>query len=513
MISVEKSLWWMYKKDPDAFVDNFGMDMFKQRYAGDRGGDKVNPFQNATHFDKDNYEWQRELVLPDGKTSMRILCCPEDATLGSRCKHPSHVLCQNCRVPICQDCWWKSRSEKYEHRIPMALANDNFVGYTSDIIARCKVRWLEAAIVQPCWTNILIYYVEGDHGHLMNENLQNQRSRTVVRGGCVSYRMPWEDVIESLHNNMKDKKFLTYPLREECLKYVLRVHLQVAGVDMKKHLKQVSVRPHVLVRLLDYLIGQNHPVFHGKGSAAELQERMRRVIGVEYPETELEKPEDEREGKVPASIFSLLEDSERGEEEGDAEHKPQKRLRICNDKNATPGDGARSLDKCLEGIRPHAMCIDRSTKSASDPATQSEGALQNWGDLEIQTGSKMIPQFESSYFSEALPFVFPHVCGGPDFFMQKRSRRSPDAPQVGFQEWVAGMARRAESQFRNDWTALPMMRHVLTVWQSEHTLSTLGVHEGGAGSALQASVSDKIAALVKLYEVLQNGSVGTGHRA
>ena len=282
---------------------------------------------------------------------------------------------------------------------------------------------------------------------------------------------------------------------------------------MKKHLKQVSVRPHVLVRLLDYLIGQNHPVFHGKGSAAELQEMMRRVIGVEYPETELEKPEDEREGHVPASILSLLEDPERGDEEGDAEHKPQKRLRICNDKNATPGDGARSLDKCLEDIRPHAMCIDRSTKSASDPATQSEGALQNWGELVAQTGNQMIPQFESSYFSEALPFVFPHVCGGPDFFMHKRTRRPPDAPQVGFQEWVAGMARRAESQFRNDWTALPMMRHVLTVWQSEHTLSTLSVHEGGAGSALQADASEYVLALRKLYEVLHNGSVGTGLRA
>ena len=274
------------------------------------------------------------------------------------------------------------------------------------------------------------------------------------------------------------------------------------------------MRPHVLVRLLDYLIGQNHPVFHGKGSAEELRREMRKVIDAEYPETEPDKPEDEREGHVPASILSLLEEPERGEdEEGDAERKPQKRVRICNDKNATPGDGARSLDKCLDDIRPQAMCIDRSTKSASDPATQSEGALQSYGDLEIQTGNKMITKFESSYFPEALPFVFPQVCGGPDFWLHKRTRRPPDAPQVGFQEWVAGMARRAESQFRNDWTAVPMMRHVLTVWQSEHTLSTLSAHEGGPGSALQAEVSDKVVALQYLCDVLQKGCVGRGHRA
>ena len=158
----------------------------------------------------------------------------------------------------------------------------------------------------------------------------------------------------------------------------------------------LPVRPHVLVRLLDYLIGQNHPVFHGKGSAEELREEMRKVIDVEYPETEPEKPEDEREGHVPASILSLLEEPERREdEEGDAERKPQKRLRISNDKNATPGDGARSLDKCLDDIRPHAMCIDRSAKSASDPATQSEGALQSFGELQLQTGNKMINQFKS----------------------------------------------------------------------------------------------------------------------
>ena len=53
----------------------------------------------------------------------------------------------------------------------MVLANDNFIGYTSDIITRYGVRWIEAAIVNPCWTNIMVYYVEGDHGHLMGEEL------------------------------------------------------------------------------------------------------------------------------------------------------------------------------------------------------------------------------------------------------------------------------------------------------------------------------------------------------
>ena len=64
----------------------------------------------------------------------------------------------------------------------MVLANDNFIGYTSDIITRYGVRWIEAAIVSPCWTNIMVYYVEGDYGHLMGEELGKQQFRTVVRG-------------------------------------------------------------------------------------------------------------------------------------------------------------------------------------------------------------------------------------------------------------------------------------------------------------------------------------------
>ena len=43
----------------------------------------------------------------------------------------------------------------------MALCNDNFWGYASDIIYKYQVRWLEAAVVQPVWTTMLVCYVEG----------------------------------------------------------------------------------------------------------------------------------------------------------------------------------------------------------------------------------------------------------------------------------------------------------------------------------------------------------------
>ena len=96
--------------------------------------------------------------------------------------------------------------------------------------------------------------VEGDHGHLMNEHMGQQKYRTVVRGSCISYHMPWEDILEHLSRNCSDRNLSDTPHPQECLKYMLRVHLQVAGQDFKKYLKQVTVRPFVLVRLLDFLI-------------------------------------------------------------------------------------------------------------------------------------------------------------------------------------------------------------------------------------------------------------------
>ena len=132
----------------------------------------------------------------------------------------------------------------------MALGNDNLWGYTSDKLVKYKVTWLESAIVSPCWNQMLVYYVEGDGGHLMHEIVGAAKYRTVVWGSCCSFQMPWEDIVHDLKANCSARDISDLPRAQECLKYFLRVHLTVNGLDYKRHLKQLHVRPHVLLALL-----------------------------------------------------------------------------------------------------------------------------------------------------------------------------------------------------------------------------------------------------------------------
>ena len=147
-------------------------------------------------------------------------------------------------------------------------------GYVTSLIARYKVRWIEMAAILPCWTSMIVYYVEGDYGHLMRESVGQATYRTAVRGHCYSFIMPWEDIVRSMNACMTDADLGSLPREEDCLKYLLRLHLKVAGKDFHQHLKQVHLRPFVLVELLHELIEKQHVCFTRKGSAEELKQRM-----------------------------------------------------------------------------------------------------------------------------------------------------------------------------------------------------------------------------------------------
>jgi len=134
----------------------------------------------------------------------------------------------------------------------------------------------------------------------------------------------------------------------------MRVHLNVAGQDLGKHLKGLKVRPFVLLKLLEVLIDSNHEVFRGKGSPQELKARMRQLVQQEYPETEEGIPEEDRVGAIPLSLLQAMrereEDKRRQEEEGATWNK---RLKLFQTKNSTPGEKSTCITHCLDTVRPH----------------------------------------------------------------------------------------------------------------------------------------------------------------
>jgi len=106
------------------------------------------------------WEWRRLYQAADGGF-WDLLCCPEDVECTADCNHlkhagvdARHIVCRNCLVPVRDECYdFIGRAPLYAS--PMALANDNVIGYTYETILKYKVSWIEAAAAQPAWTTMM----------------------------------------------------------------------------------------------------------------------------------------------------------------------------------------------------------------------------------------------------------------------------------------------------------------------------------------------------------------------
>ena len=191
MYSIEDSLERFYNRNNDSFRQHFNWEAFKSKYCSDDapGG---NPFRNSRVLEDDAGEWIQEVRFSstdDTSSGQKLLCCPEDVIRCKTCTRKKQELCRKCKIPLCRECA-ACVVKKKTSSIPMVLANDNFWGYTTDLLFKYKVTWLEAAIVQPCWTSMLVCYVEGDGGHLLGEEVQHQQFRTRLRGTAHSFACP-----------------------------------------------------------------------------------------------------------------------------------------------------------------------------------------------------------------------------------------------------------------------------------------------------------------------------------
>ena len=347
-------------------------------------------------LEDNKHEWVQHMFLDGVPDRITLLCCPEDVIKCRDCKQFPGRLCDRCRIPLCHHCA-ATVIRGNPKDSPMVLCNDNFWGYTSEIIFKYQVRWLEAAIVSPVWTTMVVCYVEGDGGHLINEELQQQQFRTRVRGTAHSVHMPWEDILAELRENCMDQDILgVLPRRPECLKYILRVNLRVGTYDMRRVLRQMSVRPFVLLQLLYYLIDQGHEAFQGKRSAREMKEAMRQVVESEYAvsEDEKRKPEHLQEWHLPEDFVSCS----------------SRETQCFREKQATPDRGAVDIESCINNSRPSSLVLEASVKTAADltalqatAVSRSAGIAK--GVLNVQTGHKWLNQWHGKYFSQILPFV------------------------------------------------------------------------------------------------------------
>ena len=228
--------------------------------------------------------------------------------------------------------------------------------------------------------------------------------------------------------------------------------------------------------------------------------------------SENHKSIEEQEFHLPADIVDFAKPVE-----------PSKKKRIVEyirDKSSTPGDGGCTYDDCLRHNRPASVNIGVTSGSLTDPAAARMGAIMKHGNLQVQTGHSLISQWESKYISQVLPFVIPFMVSGPDYTFHSNDRRwrrqqrgeELEAPWVSACKWTAGFARRCESQCRQDWTALPIIRSVnfRHAVETGNTMVTVPVW-WKRGSGLKPSAEEYVAMAQKLCQVLWQGHVRYGN--
>jgi len=156
----------------------------------------------------------------------------------------------------------------------------------------------------------------------------------------------------------------------------------------------------------------------------EWRAQLHQRVADEYPETEPEKPEAEREGAIPNSVLEVLEEFEK-DAQAAAAGAGRKVTSLAYEKNATPADGARSAESCLEDLRPHSISLGSSSAALTDPASDKANGFGSpnsdvdakpkdaaTGDLTVKTDVKMENQWNSAYPSRILPFVIPKMVSG-----------------------------------------------------------------------------------------------------
>ena len=260
-------------------ADLLGLEAFLQKYDGLEGGAKLTEFEDFAS-------------IPGPERPIPLLCCPED----HRCRaHPEHVtsgvLCEDCEVPLCNQCHDELRQGRLP---PRSLANDMFTGYAPERLYSEQVTVMEMICASPCITALICMSMEakyhsnatlpdGPREGPLDAQAHMARHRFGARGNALTFPLPWEDLLQHLQAQPQSTAPLL-PRTGDELADTVRVLLKTnksgktTEAEIKSLIHQAKVRRRVVVDLIMDMKRLGHPSFQ------QLQEDAVQLAASSLPE-------------------------------------------------------------------------------------------------------------------------------------------------------------------------------------------------------------------------------------
>ena len=203
---------------------------------------------------------------------------------------------------------------------------------------------------------------------------------------------------------------------------------------------QAVVRRQVVIGLIAAMVSRGHPAYKAVDMAAVIQRAE-------------QLPEDD----VPAEIVALFAN------DGTLTQVQRQKAATPVNEAMTEAQLEREFSRLL---KPNAVVLEKSSAGFHDINARHVSAMEDivhhsdgtaettLPEVVLYTGTKLLDQFQPTYFGLAFPFVFPYGLGMPDpphWSKQARHRRAASEPRIELSTWVGTLARRVEAQVSRDW--------------------------------------------------------------
>jgi hypothetical protein len=348
-------------------------------------------------------------------------------------------LCTNCQVPICKICADALFGQPPQQPC-IALTNDMWSGFSSDLIYAQKVTYLELLFASPCCLGLICFILQDSRAastktdrskrlktSMFMEAAFQQEYRTAARGNITIWPMPLGEILEEMRRLEKDGVDL--PRSAKDIAQVVRILLKSAGPLPASLIVHATARRAVVVELIEDAHRRGHPSYQ-KLKMAEVRIRAEERV-----------PEN---GVVPELVTQLEHDDGLD--------------KVLLQKSSTPHAVAQNAGEVFQGMRPNAVVLERSSVAERDlalteaEAWQALGAKMNGHTLEATTGSRMEDTFVYDFLSTAYPFVHKSVLAYPDYGLTTTPRAAQKGAKVDLATFAACMNRRIEQQYRGCWS-------------------------------------------------------------